>query len=100
MKEVKEMMEGLFRNLKQLARENAVVAKPISIEDRHVVPLCNLAMGYGGGLGEGTGGEKGKESAHGSGKAIGHGAGGGGRVTPVAVIVVEGDQVRLESLKQ
>ncbi len=100
MKQVKEMMEGLFENLKQLAKENSVAAQPISIEDRHVLPLCSLALGYGGGSGEGTGGEKEKESSPGSGKAIGQGAGGGGRVTPVAVIVVEGDKVRLESLRK
>ncbi len=102
MKQFNNMLEKMVENLEQLTKENAVVAKPISVGDRHVVPLCKLRMGYGGGIGGGEqeGCESGKGDQHGEGKGGGEGsgAGGGARVTPVAVIVVDGDKVRLESL--
>lgn len=73
--------------LKRLARGNAVVATPVSLEHRHIVPLCELSMaiGAGGGIDEtenGTGG----------------GAGGAAKANPVAVLVVENGRARLENL--
>jgi uncharacterized spore protein YtfJ len=98
MSNVTELLKGLTVRLKQLAKGNAVVAKKVSVGDRHVIPLCELSIGFGGGGGEGEGSDPNNTNASGSGKAAG--AGGGAKASPVAVIIVEGGVVRIESLGQ
>ena len=92
MKKISELFEKLSGRLENLAKSNAVVAKPISVGDRHVIPLCELGVGFGGGGGMGEADDKQ------SGKGVGGGAGGGAKATPVAVIVVDGESVRIERL--
>jgi len=98
MKHVTEILEALTGQLRSLARGNAVVAKPLSVGDRHLIPLCRLSMGMGagGGIGEG---EPDTGSGYQGGKGMGGGAGGGAKVAPVAVVVVEGDTVRVETFE-
>ncbi|MFO0745992.1 MAG: spore germination protein GerW family protein [Myxococcota bacterium] len=94
MRYVKEMFEAVTGRLKALALRNAVVAKPISVGDRHVLTLCELSVGFGGVGGRGEGQEEGQ----GSGTGGGGGAGGRAAACPVAVLVIEGGKVRLEHL--
>jgi uncharacterized spore protein YtfJ len=65
--------------LKVLATEN-IIGKPIVMEDKTLIPITKIGVGFGAGVGEGSG-EKGE-----GGK--GGGAGGGAGVDPVAVIVI------------
>jgi len=97
MKHVKDLLETLTGRLEGLARSNAVVAQPVVVGDRHMIPLCELSMGMGagGGIGEG---EPDDSTGYSGGKGMGGGAGGGAKVSPVAVIVVDGADVRLEIL--
>lgn len=97
MEPLKKLIEQLTGRLKTLARGNAVVSKPISVADRHVLPLCELSFGFGGGGGIGETEEDGADGAP-KGKGMGGGAGGGAKVTPVAVLVADGDDLRLETL--
>jgi uncharacterized spore protein YtfJ len=96
MKPVIQFLETLSKGLERLTAGSAVVAKPISVGDRHVLPLCELSLAWGAGGGQGEG------DVDGSGKGQGSGTGGGGggaaKANPVAVIVVEDGKVRLESL--
>ncbi|MFN3196942.1 MAG: spore germination protein GerW family protein [Bradymonadia bacterium] len=94
MKHVQAMLEAVTGRLKALAQRNAVVAKPISVGDRHVLTLCELSIGFGGAGGAGEG----EESSHGGGKGTGGGAGGKAAACPVAVLIVEDGKVRLEHL--
>lgn len=94
MMQIKEMYEAVISRLKALTLRNAVVAKPISVGNRHVVTLCELSVGYGGFGGRGEG----QEDGQGGGKGQGMGAGGKASACPVAVLVIEGDKVRLEQL--
>jgi len=98
MKAVQDLLVAVTERLEALARANAVVGEPISLGDRHVVPLCELGVGLG--VGGGVGEAEGAEGAPGSGKGRGGGAGGGARVRPVAFVVVEDGRVRLESLER
>ena len=97
MKHVGEILESLSQQLRTLAQGNAVVAKPLVVGDRYLIPLCQLSMGMGagGGIGEGDADEA---AGYAGGKGVGGGAGGGAKVAPVAVVVVDGDDVRLEIL--
>jgi uncharacterized spore protein YtfJ len=94
METLKKILGSLCARLEALAKGNAVVGKKISVADRHVIPLCELSLGLAGGGGSGQGGPRGKEES----KGQGGGAGGGAKVTPLAVIVVEGGKVRIEHL--
>ena len=90
MNDIKSIISMIGDRLKKLAQSNAVVSQPISFNDRHVLPLCELSMSFGGGGGSGE--------DNGNGQGTGGGTGGGAKATPVAVVVVDGDQVRIESL--
>lgn len=94
MKHLKDLFEAVSTRLKALAQRNAVVAKPISVGDRHVVTLCELSLGFGGVGGSGEG----EEDGQGGGKGSGAGAGGRAKACPVAVLVIDGNEVRLEEL--
>jgi uncharacterized spore protein YtfJ len=65
--------------LKVLATRN-IIGEPIEMEDKTLIPVTRIGMGFGAGMGEGKG-EKGE-----GGK--GGGAGGGAGVDPVALIVI------------
>ncbi len=94
MRQVKEMFEAVAGRLKAMALRNAVVAKPISVGQRHVVTLCELSVGYGGMGGQGEGEEEGQ----GGGRGHGGVAGGRAAACPVAVLIIEGGKVRVEHL--
>ncbi len=94
MEYLKNMIGLLSEQLKKVAAANTVVAKPVSVGNRHIVPLCELGLSFGGGGGGGEG--KGKNGESGAG--MGAGAGGGAKASPVAVLVVEGSKVRLEKI--
>ena len=93
MQQAKQLVGSIMNRLTRLAKEGAVVSTPISVDGRYVVPLCRLGVGYGGGGGTG-------EEHHDSHRSSGTGGGGGGGagVKPLAVLIVDGDDVRLESL--
>jgi len=85
----------LMARLIALARDGAVVSQPIAIDDRYVVPLCELSLAYGGG---GGGGETEASDTGDQAGGGGLGGGGGASVKPLAVLVIDGDDVRIESL--
>lgn len=97
MEDIDKLFEAVSERLTKMARANAVVAKPISVGDRHVIPLCELSMGFGGGGGAAEGEGETKEGA-GAGEGQGGGAGGGAKAGPVAVVVIDQGKVRVEKI--
>jgi uncharacterized spore protein YtfJ len=95
MQDVKNVIAMIGERLKKMAQSNAVVSKPISFGDRHVLPLCEIGFGFGGGSGSGE--ENGGGEPAGC-QGTGSGTFGGARATPVAVVVVDGQDVRIEPL--
>ena len=95
MNDMKDVISMIKDRLKKLAQSNAVVSRPISVGDRHVLPLCELSMGFagGGGTGEDT-----ADKEQNKGQGTGGGTAGTAKATPIAVIVVDGNQVRIETL--
>lgn len=94
MDEVKTLISMASERLRKMAASNAVVAPPVSMGDRHVVTLCELSLAFAGGGGGGEGGAEKGPSGRGSGGA----AGGGAKAKPVAVLVIEGTEARIERL--
>lgn len=95
MNDIKNLVAAIGERLKQLAQSNAVVSKPISYGDRHVLPLCQLSLAFGSGGGS-QDDENNREKSNG--KNAGSGTGGSAKATPVAVVVVDGQDVRIETL--
>jgi uncharacterized spore protein YtfJ len=94
MKHVEDVLDAVGQKLDQLAEGNAVVARPQSVGNKHILPLCELSIGFGGGGGMGEGGDtKGKQ-----GTGLGGGAGGNAKARPVAVLVIDEGKVRVENL--
>ena len=90
-----ETIEPLFKTaieeIERMLNNKTVVGDPINVQDNTIIPLVSVGFGFG------AGGGTGKESKHGEG--TGGGTGGGGGVKPVAVLVINKDGVRLESVK-
>jgi uncharacterized spore protein YtfJ len=95
MKETDRLFQSVAPKLEALVRSNAVLGPTTTVGTRHAIPLVELSLGLGGGGGVGEGDDP-KTGIHG--KGHGGGAAGGAKVTPVAVLVVDGANVRLESL--
>lgn len=66
---------------------------PIKVEGRTLIPIVSIGFGFGAGGGEGKG--DGKRMGEGT----GGGTGGGAWIKPVAVIIIDKDDVKVESVK-
>lgn len=92
-----ENIEGLLKStmgeIERMLSSKTVVGEPIVVEGNTVIPLVSLGFGFG--AASGTGKMKSGEAREG----VGGGTGGGGGVKPIAVVVVNKDGVRLESIK-
>jgi uncharacterized spore protein YtfJ len=78
--------------LSRTALKDAVVSKPLSVGPQQILVLSDVSVGLG--AGGGTGADSSKRMTSGS----GGGSFGGAKARPVAVLVVEKGQVRLEPL--
>lgn len=94
MKHVKGIISLLGERLTSLAQGSVVATEPISMGDRHVLTLCELSLSVGGGGGAGEELQNGEQP---KGEGIGGGVGGGAKATPVAVVVADGSDVRIET---
>ncbi len=80
------IVESLFSGMNAVASSKTVVGDPIVMGDTTILPLTEISFGIGAGTGRA---EK---------KADGKGAI-GGKISPVAVLVIRPDSVRLVSIK-
>ncbi len=95
MKDTQKLFASVAPKLEAMVKANAVVGPRTSVGNRHAIPLVEISLGLGGGGGGGDGVDpKGGAEGRGHGGA----AGGGVKVTPVAVLIVDGSDVHLESL--
>ena len=88
---IENLFEKAVGEIERMLNSKTVVGDPIEIENNTLIPLVNVGFGFGVGSGEGT--EPKKGSGHGG------GTGGGGGVKPVALIIINADGVRVESIK-
>jgi len=91
MKDVDNLFAKAIAEIERMLNTKTVVGEPITIEGNTLIPLVSVGFGFGVGAGEG--------SDPGKGAGAGGGTGGGGGVKPVAMIVVNKDGVRIESIK-
>ena len=91
MKDVEKVFGTAINEIERLLNTKTVVGDPITVEGNTLIPLISVGFGFGVGGGEGTDPKKGS--------GAGGGTGGGGGVKPVALIVINKDGVRVESIK-
>jgi uncharacterized spore protein YtfJ len=91
MKDVENLFGKAIGEIERMINTKTVVGDPIVVDGNTLIPLVSVGFGFGVGAGEG------KDPSKGAG--TGGGTGGGGGVKPVAMIVVNKDGVRIESIK-
>jgi uncharacterized spore protein YtfJ len=97
MEHVGRFMAVVRGKLAPAALKDAVVSKPLSAGEQHVLVLSEVSVALGAGGGTGT--DAGRRSRDGgAAQGTGGGSGGGAKARPVAVLVVERGEARLEIL--
>lgn len=91
MKDLDNLFGKAVGEIERMLNTKTVVGEPIAVDGHTLIPLVSLGFGFGVGGGEGTDPKKGAGS--------GGGTGGGGGVKPVAVVVIDKDGVRVETIK-
>lgn len=84
---ITETLETLLHKVKDLARSSTVVGDPIQVGNSTVIPISKVSVGFGTGA-YGSDGQSGR-------KRDSEGASGGFNVTPVAIVLIQGDDSRL-----
>lgn len=95
-----EALKAVSERLVAVAKERGVLGAPAELGDTVILPLSEIKLGFGGGGGEGEGEGESDADEKGQGSAAGGFGGGGIRVTPVALVVIEGDEIKLELLEE
>ena len=83
-----------------LARDRGVAGQPLNLGDTIVIPISEIKLAFAGGGCEGKGEGETVKDELGKGAFLGGCGGGGVRVIPMALIVVKGDEITLESLEE
>jgi uncharacterized spore protein YtfJ len=94
MDHVESLLKATLVEVERLLSTRTVVGEPINVDGQTIIPL--IAVGFGFGAGGASGTERKTSSLEG----LGAGSGAGGGVKPVAVIIVNKDGVRLESVRR
>ena len=101
MEEVERLVATSMGEIEKLLSSKTVVGEPITAGDTTIIPLITIGFAFvaGGGAGKGSGkGETGPKG-EGSGEGTVGGTGGGGGIKPCAVVIIDKDSVRVESVK-
>jgi len=91
MKDVENLFARAIDEIERMLNTKTVVGEPITIDGNTLIPLVSVGFGFGVGGGEGNDPKKGAGS--------GGGTGAGGGVKPVALVIINKDGVRVESVK-
>ena len=90
---VESLVKATLGEIEKVLGTRTVVGDPITLEGTTLVPLISVGFGFGAGGGSGKGEAKQK------GEGSGGGTGGGAWVKPIAIIIIDKDGVRIESIK-
>ena len=82
---LKETLSAIIGELKQIATTETVVGDPLTLDDKMVVPVSRIMVGFGVGGGEG-------EEVKKRGGFAGGGAG-GARIDPIGFIIIDGEKI-------
>jgi uncharacterized spore protein YtfJ len=91
MKDIENLFGKAIGEIERMLNTKTVVGEPITVDGNTLIPLISVGFGFGVGGGEGSDPKKGA--------GTGGGAAGGGGVKPVALVIVNKDGVRVETMK-
>ena len=91
MKDIESLFGKAIGEIERMLNTKTVVGEPITVDGNTLIPLISVGFGFGVGGGEGTDPKKGAGTSG--------GAAGGGGVKPVALVIVNKDGVRVETVK-
>jgi len=91
MKDIENLFGKAINEIERMLNTKTVVGEPITVEGNTLIPLISVGFGFGVGGGEGTDPRKRVGS--------GGGTGGGGGVKPIALVIINQDGVRVETVK-
>ena len=94
MDHVDNLLKTTLAEIERLLSTRTVVGEPITVEGQTIIPLVAVGFGFG------AGGGSGKDQKTSNVEGLGAGSGAGGGVKPVAVVIVNKDGVRLESVSR
>jgi uncharacterized spore protein YtfJ len=83
--QLKETLSSIIGELKAIASTKTVVGDPLTLDDKMVVPVSRIMVGFGVGGGEG-------EDVKKRGGFAGGGAG-GARIDPIGFIIIDGEKI-------
>jgi uncharacterized spore protein YtfJ len=86
-----QVFSAATSEIERILNTKTVVGEPMVVDGNTIIPL--MSVGFGFGLGTGTGSDPKR------GQGGGGGVGGGGGIRPVALLIVDKNGVRLETLK-
>ena len=95
MEDTQNLVKTSMEEIRGMLSANRVAGEPIVVGGNTIIPIVSVGFGFGGGGGTSKGGKSGKEMGEGTGM----GTGGGGGVKPVALIIVNEEGVRVETIK-
>ncbi|MDO8578954.1 MAG: spore germination protein GerW family protein [Dehalococcoidales bacterium] len=93
METVENLVKATLGEIEKVLTTRTVVGEPINIQGRTLIPLVSVGFGFGAGAGEGKG--EGRRMGEGS----GGGAGGGAWIRPMALVIIDKDGVKVESVR-
>ena len=85
MKDIDDIFSKAIGEIERMLNTKTVVGEPITVDGNTLIPLISVGFGFGVGAGEGTNAKQ--------------GTGGGGGVKPIALIIINKDGVRVETVK-
>ena len=85
MSDIDNLFGKAIGEIERMLNTKTVVGEPITVEGNTLIPLISVGFGFGVGAGGGTNAKQ--------------GTGGGGGVKPIALIIINKDGVRVETVK-
>lgn len=98
MEDVERLLKSTMAEIERVLSTKTVVGDMIQVGDVTMIPLVSLGFGFGAGGGSGKG-EIPTSGAKSEGEGAGAGTGGGGGIKPVAMVIIDKNGVRIETIK-
>lgn len=93
MESVDTLVKATLGEIEKVLNTRTIVGEPIKIDGRTIIPLISVGFAFGAGAGQGKGEMKRM------GEGTGGFSGGGAWIRPVALVILDKDSIKVESVK-
>ncbi|MFZ3578223.1 GerW family sporulation protein [Virgibacillus sp. DJP39] len=95
---IQGLMKTAMENIKDMIEVNTIIGEPVELPDGVIIPVSKVGFGFAAGGSEFQGKSSGGQSDSESELPFGGGSGGGVSITPVAFLIVSGDEIKMVHL--